>query len=175
MKSALAINALRRTALLNRERHSDFFEACPPAVTSAVALSPASRHRPTSAIAGEFAAGMNATTRLLAALALIAAAGPASSGNGPDFDLQSVCPSVYQPVCAGKARETRSFGNACLAQREGFSVISRGACGGSGGLPRFCTKQYDPVCGEKNGERKVFGNACEARAEDFAVVHEGQC
>lgn len=109
------------------------------------------------------------------ALVLAAAVHAASAAGGPDLDLRSACPSVYQPVCAGKARETRSFGNACLAAREGFAVISRGACGGTGGLPRFCTKEHDPVCGEKNGERKVFGNACEARAEDFAVVHEGRC
>ena len=29
-------------------------------------------------------------------------------------DLKAMCPSVYQPVCAEKAGETRSFGNSCL-------------------------------------------------------------
>jgi hypothetical protein len=115
----------------------------------------------------------------ICALALLAAAaltGAAHAANGPELDAYSFCPSVYQPVCAGKAGERRSFGNSCLARRDGFAVISQGNCDGAGGgLPRFCTKEYRPVCGEKSGNRRSFGNACEARAEDFAVVHEGSC
>jgi Kazal-type serine protease inhibitor domain len=113
--------------------------------------------------------------KLSAVLAFLAATAPASAAENPVLDLRSTCPSVYQPVCAGNGSETRSFGNACLAEREGFAVTAQGTCGGSGGLPRFCTKEYQPVCGEKNGERRMFGNACEARAEDFAVVHDGSC
>ncbi len=71
---------------------------------------------------------------------------------------------------------TRTFPNACLAKRAGFTPVGRGACGEAASvLPRFCTKEYAPVCGERNGVRREFGNACEARAEDFAVVRDGAC
>jgi hypothetical protein len=107
--------------------------------------------------------------------ALSFVSGSAGAANTLDLDAQAQCPSVYRPVCASKGRETKSFGNACLAEREGFSVVGPGKCGGSGGLPRFCTKEYAPVCGEKDGSERSFGNACEANAADFAVVRDGNC
>jgi hypothetical protein len=107
---------------------------------------------------------------------VIAAAAPGNAGAAAlDLDGQSQCPSVYRPVCASKGSETKSFGNACLAERDGFAVVSPGNCGGSGVLPRLCAKEYAPVCGERNGEQRSFGNACEANAESFAVVHDGDC
>jgi hypothetical protein len=94
----------------------------------------------------------------------------------PGFDPGTICASVYQPVCAGKAGTTRIFPNACLARRAGFTPVSERECGGAtSALPRFCTKEYAPVCGERNGVRREFGNACEASVEDFAVVREGSC
>jgi hypothetical protein len=95
--------------------------------------------------------------------------------SSPPIGLQTMCPSVYEPVCAEKAGDSRTFGNACLARREGFAVTAEGRCGGGSGLPRFCTREYRPVCGEKNGARRMFGNACEAAAEDYTVVREGSC
>jgi hypothetical protein len=106
---------------------------------------------------------------------LLAAAGTAAAANGPGFDPATICASVYQPVCASQAGQSRTFANACLARRAGFTPVDRLACGGRSVLPRFCGKQYAPVCGERNGQRREFGNACEARAEDFAVVHNGKC
>jgi hypothetical protein len=116
-----------------------------------------------------------AIIRLVAAMVALMAAGEVRAANRLDLNAQSQCPSVYRPVCASKGRETKSFGNACLADRDGFSVVSQGNCGGSAGLPRFCTKEYAPVCGERDGSRRTFGNACEASAKDFAVVHDGSC
>ena len=96
--------------------------------------------------------------------------------NNPGFDPTTICASVYQPVCAGKAGAARVFPNACLARRAGFTPVSERECNGqTSALPRFCTKEYAPVCGERNGVRREFGNACEARAEDFAVVRDGAC
>ena len=116
----------------------------------------------------------NASRPALAGLAWALLAG-AASAEGLKADLGAMCPSVYQPVCAMKAGEARSFGNSCLALREGFAVTSQGSCGAPAGLPLFCAKASAPVCGERNGEQRVFGNACAARAEDFAVVHDGNC
>jgi hypothetical protein len=110
----------------------------------------------------------------ICAFVLLGFGAPAGAAN-LDFDARSACPSIYQPVCAGKAGETQTFGNACLAQRDGFAVIRKGGCDGSAGLPRFCAKEYRPVCGAKGGDRRTFGSACEARVEEFAVLHEGSC
>jgi hypothetical protein len=96
--------------------------------------------------------------------------------NNPDFDPTTICASIYQPVCAGKADTTRIFPNACLARRAGFTPVGKRECGDeTSALPRFCTKEYAPVCGERDGIRRQFGNACEARAEDFVVVRDGAC
>lgn len=95
--------------------------------------------------------------------------------NDPGFDPATICASIYQPVCASKADTTRTFPNACLAKRAGFTPVGQGACGGDSSLPRFCTREYAPVSGERNGVRREFGNACEARAENFAVIGDGAC
>jgi hypothetical protein len=116
-----------------------------------------------------------AVVRALALAALIPLASASDAANTLDLDAQSQCPSVYRPVCASKGSETKSFGNACLAERDGFAIVSPGDCGGSAVLPRLCAKEYAPVCGERDGERRSFGNTCEAGAEEFAVVHNGSC
>jgi hypothetical protein len=106
---------------------------------------------------------------------LVLSVATARADSNPGFDPATICASVYQPVCAGKADLTRTFPNACLARRAGFTPVAERECGQTSALPRFCTKQYAPVCGERNGVRRAFGNACEARAEDFAVVRDGAC
>lgn len=55
----------------------------------------------------------------------------------PPPDTRAMCQSIYQPVCASKGDERRTFANACLAVRAGFTVVAQGDCGGGGGLPRF--------------------------------------
>ena len=85
---------------------------------------------------------------LPAALLLATVAAALADGN-PDFDPDTICASIYQPVCASKAGESKTFPNACLAKGAGFTPVSQGACGEASVLPRFCTKEYAPVCGER--------------------------
>lgn len=39
-----------------------------------------------------------------------------------------VCPTIYQPVCAQKGFQRQTFGNACEASRNNFSLIYQGPC-----------------------------------------------
>lgn len=38
------------------------------------------------------------------------------------------CPSIYDPVCARRGGDRRTFGNSCEADRAGYDVIRGGAC-----------------------------------------------
>lgn len=40
-----------------------------------------------------------------------------------------MCTREYAPVCGAKGWKRKTFGNACLAQAKGFSVISERPCG----------------------------------------------
>ena len=95
-------------------------------------------------------------------------------GPGPGF-----CTREYDPVCARRQGERRTFSNACLADRAGFQIIRRGECrregGGGGDEPRFCTREYRPVCARRDGRFRTFGNACEADAAGWRVVSNGEC
>ena len=89
-------------------------------------------------------------------LAFLIAPTGAIADTGSVLGLQTMCPSIYQPVCGSKSGGSQTFANACLATRAGFIVASQGMCGGgNAGLPRFCTKEYLPVCGERGGKRRV--------------------
>jgi hypothetical protein len=96
-------------------------------------------------------------------------------GPGPGY-----CSREYQPVCARRYGERRTFANACLADRAGYDIIRRGECrgddgDGGGDEPRFCTKEYRPVCARRDGRLRTFGNACEADAAGWRVVGNGEC
>jgi hypothetical protein len=99
-------------------------------------------------------------------------------GPGPN---PGYCTREYEPVCARRDGERRTFSNACLADRAGYQVIRRGECrrdgGGSNGgdEPRFCTREYRPVCARRDGRLRTFGNACEADAAGWRVVGNGEC
>lgn len=43
-------------------------------------------------------------------------------------DRPTMCPMIYQPVCAARGGRTRTFGNACSAEAEGYRVVDRGPC-----------------------------------------------
>ena len=113
----------------------------------------------------------------LAACTVVEEPGPwpgPGPGPGPGF-----CTREYEPVCARRHGERRTFSNACLADRAGYRVIRRGECrrggGGGGDGPRFCTREYRPVCARRDGRLRTFGNACEADAAGWRVVGNGEC
>ena len=96
-------------------------------------------------------------------------------GPGPQY-----CTMEYNPVCARRGGERRTFSNSCLADQAGYDVIRQGECrsdGGGGGNdePRFCTREYRPVCARRNGALQTFGNECEADAAGCRVVQNGPC
>ena len=80
--------------------------------------------------------------RLISAASLLLMSFAATlADDNPAFDPGTICASIYQPVCAGKAGQTRTFPNACLAKRAGFTPLSQGGCDEARELPRFCTGQ----------------------------------
>lgn len=93
---------------------------------------------------------------------------------GPGF-----CTRQYDPVCARRGDDRRTFGNACMADAAGYRVIRGGECrrGGGGGIeePRSCTRQYAPVCARRGGDRQTFNNSCLAEQSGYRVVREGEC
>ncbi len=95
-------------------------------------------------------------------------------GPGPGY-----CTREYEPVCARRYGERRTFANSCLADRAGYRIVRRGECrsegGGGGDEPRFCTREYRPVCAQRRGNYRTFGNACEADAAGWRVVGNGEC
>ena len=88
------------------------------------------------------------------------------------------CTREFQPVCAIRGGERRTFANGCLADRAGFNIIRRGECRGGGGMsegPRLCTREYNPVCGRRGDTLRTFGNRCEAEAAGWRVIDRGEC
>jgi hypothetical protein len=127
-----------------------------------------------------FAAFLRGIAAALAGLIVLSACtvvvddpGP-GPGPGPGY-----CTREYEPVCARRYGERRTFSNACLADRAGYQVIRRGECrregGGGGDEPRFCTREYRPVCARRDGRLRTFGNSCEADAAGWRIVGQGEC
>lgn len=90
-------------------------------------------------------------------------------GGGPQY-----CTREYDPVCARRGGERKTFANACVADRAGYRVVRRGECRGAE-EPRFCTREYRPVCARKRGSFRTFSNACEADVAGWRVVDNGPC
>jgi len=90
------------------------------------------------------------------------------------------CTREYEPVCASRGRDRKTFSNGCEAERSGYRIVGRGECRrhddvGSRPPPRACTMEYAPVCGSKRGRLRTFSNACTARASDYRVIGRGPC
>lgn len=49
-------------------------------------------------------------------------------GGGPPSGAERFCTQQYDPVCARRGRDVRTFGNQCEADAAGFRVISGGEC-----------------------------------------------
>ena len=83
---------------------------------------------------------------LAAVLAVLAACtvvvedpAPIDPGPGP-----RICTREYQPVCARRDGERRTFPNECLAETSGYRVIRNGECRRvDDESPRVCTRFYD--------------------------------
>lgn len=97
----------------------------------------------------------------------------------PD-DRPQACTMEYNPVCARRGNQTRTFSNSCTAESSGFRVIGRGECRSDdrpdpGSSPAICTREYAPVCGRRGDRVQTFPNRCMADADGFRVVGNGPC
>lgn len=53
---------------------------------------------------------------------------------------ETLCPMIYQPVCAAKGNVAKTFANRCLAESEGFDVMNAGSCGENGSRSKLKIK-----------------------------------
>lgn len=90
-----------------------------------------------------------------------------------------LCTREYDPVCARRGGDRRTFGNDCLAEEAGYRVLSGGECGfdrpREEPRERSCSRQYDPVCARRRGSRQTFSNSCLAEEAGYRVVRGGPC
>lgn len=125
------------------------------------------------------AAYLRGVAAMLAGLIVLSACTVVVEDEGPRPGPGSgYCTREYDPVCARRSGEQRTFANACLADRAGYRIVRRGECrreGGGGGEQRFCTREYRPVCAQRRGNYRTFGNACEADVAGWRVVGNGPC
>ena len=69
---------------------------------------------------------------LIAAGTLVACSVEVDEGGG-DYRPRprpQACTMEYNPVCAQRGRDRRTFGNACSADAEGYRIVSPGECSG---------------------------------------------
>ncbi len=99
---------------------------------------------------------------------------PPRPGPGPGSG-SNFCTREYNPVCARRHGEQRTFQNACLADRAGFTVTRPGECRRNQERPGFCTREYRPVCARRGNAVRTFGNACEADAAGWRIVRNRPC
>jgi hypothetical protein len=106
------------------------------------------------------------------------------------------CLMVYDPVCAERRGQIRTYGNACEAGQARARILYPGECRpqsgprprpgpqpGPGPRPRpgpgpdqiSCPMVYEPVCGDLNGQVRTYGNGCEAGVAGARVLYEGEC
>ncbi len=98
----------------------------------------------------------------------------------PQPAYPQMCTMEYDPVCARRGDNRRTFGNACQARADGYSIIGRGECRPerpdfSDDRPQICTREYDPVCARQGRRQQTFANACMAEADGFRVIGRGEC
>jgi hypothetical protein len=123
---------------------------------------------------------MSIATRCFPALfgVLVAAAGcTVEVEQRPVPRPPQACTFEYAPVCARRGRQERSFGNACMAEAEGYHILHRGQCRGHAGpdRPVACTREFAPVCAVRGSLAQTFDNACLARADGFRPLRPGRC
>lgn len=114
-------------------------------------------------------------TVVLAACTVVDGGPPPRPGPGSGPQL---CTLDYNPVCARRDGQRRTFANGCLADRAGYDIVRPGECRRESTPvepPRFCTRDYRPVCARRGGAIRTFGNRCEADVAGFRVIDNGPC
>ncbi|MHC3940471.1 MULTISPECIES: Kazal-type serine protease inhibitor domain-containing protein [Paenochrobactrum] len=115
--------------------------------------------------------------------------------------VQTACPYIYAPVCAQRNNVRKTLPNQCVANAQGYRVISQGECGsrpnngwGNNQIqpnqphrPRppqlkptkpsnmACTREFKPVCAIRGKDKRSFANACEAQRAGYRYAKAGQC
>jgi hypothetical protein len=115
---------------------------------------------------------------ILTSCTVVSEEGPRPSP--PPRGEQADCLAIYEPVCAVRRGERRTYGNACEAQRVRARIVHPGECEPASRpdpIPSevSCPMIYEPVCGVRNGEVRTFGNSCEAGSVGAEVLYEGEC
>lgn len=100
----------------------------------------------------------------------------------PDYSGGGYCTREYAPVCARRGSRYETFNNSCLAEQEGYRLVSAGQCrgvpgGGGGGVAvdMACPKTLDPVCARRGNDVRTFANQCRADEAGFRTMYRGEC
>lgn len=65
---------------------------------------------------------------VLAVAALVLSGCEVTETSGNTYNPGPMCPMIYEPVCAERRGEARTFPNACQARAENWRVVSSGQC-----------------------------------------------
>ncbi|OCW55682.1 Kazal-type serine protease inhibitor family protein [Hoeflea olei] len=76
-------------------------------------------------LTSRFALALLAATLILGGGEVAQAGG--SNGTG-SYQVAQACPMIYQPVCATRGGNVRTFPNACEARRDGWRVVNDSQC-----------------------------------------------
>lgn len=81
--------------------------------------------------------------RILAVTAVLAFfAAAAYAGAERRLETETMCATIWQPVCASREQQSRTFANACSAAAAGWQVTREGTCdGGNGRRVSLCVGQ----------------------------------
>ncbi|MEO3384802.1 protease inhibitor [Mesorhizobium sp. CAU 1741] len=97
----------------------------------------------------KIAAGLAITGTILAACVVVEES-PGMRPPPPPGRGGGICTREYAPVCGEYRGRFQTFGNACVARSEGYSIVSRGECRGERPRP--------PRGNERPRPRPEFGN-----------------
>jgi hypothetical protein len=95
-----------------------------------------------------------------------------------DDSSQIQCPAVYNPVCAEKNGEKRTYSNSCVARSKNATPLYEGECSETEGeeteMPNNCSIWYDG-CNTctllENGEMVCTEMACQETAEEECLKY----